>query len=437
MESLSQALSRVSTAADKKLMNYANQGEISGSEINELRAELKSQINLDLATQFKTAYSISDFPLMSDMVYRWIETQVAQLERKVRSRALTRKYDYEYIKYKDLRNQYSNSKENSLVKEMVRSWAYENYDISKMENSLARVLSYLSYRVIPILDTFKPGLASSVSSEFVAFVDQITLDTQIFKISEELKSYIDKLNFAEITTLYARGQKNQKLVISFPKTMDTPGRSDAMYVTDKTIEGETFYTSLSSWPSVPFAEANRVWNDFVSDKPELSLNVTVDDIYNPSFFKGVIECDKKTPFVTSMSVLFVIDNEQGQDLINRFEPHRSILLPGQIGVPNEKGMDYYTVSNVRFQRDSVPIRFGIARDALNIVSKTEAASRGAANGITPIGTFRLSGIKVLKNDYDVKPLIPLIREILLVFQYDSLSADGSLDWIPNCRYFRR
>ena len=148
---------------------------------------------------------------------------------------------------------------------------------------------------------------------------------------------------------------------------------------------------------------------------------------------GVLNCHERAPFVKSMSVIFVTEDDSQRDSFNATNPQRMVLLPGVIQVPNINGMDSYQVLSKAYRGDSIPLRLSTSKDVINVIESTSAASQGAANGISPIGTFTLSNMTAFYNHQNIRQVFDGISEILLVFQYDSLSNGQNLDWIENCR----
>lgn len=428
---LMETIASISAELQGRLPTFIAQGEISSSDLAVLERDLRTQVNERLISGNFGAFRLTDFPLIDDMVHTWISSELAQLERKIKIRQIERKIQLLTLKYNDFMNQSLNLNRNSIIREMISDSAFRGLDFRELLAEVLRIVQFLDYRILPVLDTMIPGLAKTVGRDFSQFVNAIDLNTDLETVSRRLLSFVDSLNFAQAVGIRARAQSNGNLVISYPRTVPKNDGSEAKYQ-EILVDGKKEYRSDSSWSAVSYIEANRVWNDFLSLKNELSFKVSELDIYKPSALFGVLNCRQRAPFVSAMGVFFVLDHDQHQRAFNIRNPQRPILLPDVVKIPNVAGMDSYRVTSEAFRSDSVPIRFTTELEVLPVFQESTAIVQNAARGISPIGTFTLQGMGSFYSNQLVRSLLDQVDEILLVFQHDSLSSDRNLSWIAGC-----
>lgn len=427
---LMESIASISDDLQRRLPTFIDQGELSSADLAVIERALRDQINAHLITGRFGAFQISDFPLIEEMFQTWISTELAQLQRRVKIRQVERKIQLLVLRHDDLVNQSLSLDRAHIIREMISDSTFRSLDFRELLAEVLRVVEFLDYRVLPVLETVKPGLAKSVSNEFNTFVHSLDLNSDLESVGKKLVNLVDSLDFAQALQIRARAQANRRLVMSFPRTVPRDGE-DPKY-REEWVDGKKEYRSDSSWAAVSYTESNRVWHDFLASKNELSFNVSEKDIYNPNALFGALNCRQRAPFVSAMGVFFVVDRDQHMRAFNALGPKRQILLPDVVSIPNLAGMESYRVTSEAFRSDSVPIRVTTEMQVLPIFDESLAIQQHAANGISPIGTFTLQGMNEFYRNPMVKTFFNEIDEILLVFQYDSLSSDRNLSWIPGC-----
>jgi hypothetical protein len=427
---LMESVASVSNELKRKLPTLIDQGELSTSDLAQIERDLSLQVNEQLISGRFGSFQLSDFPLIEEMFQTWMSTELAQLQRRVKIRQIERRVQLLILKHNELANQSLNLGRSHIIREMISDSAFRSLEFRELLAEVLRVVEFLDYRVLPVLETVKPGLAKSMSHEFNQFVHAIDLNTDLESVGKNLLHLVDSLDFAQALQIRTRAQANERLVISFPRTKHLDNRESKYR--EEWKDGKKEYHSDSAWASVSYMESNRVWNDFLNSKNELTFNISQNDIYSPNALFGTLNCRQRAPFVSAMGVFFVLDQDQQMRSFNALGPKRPILLPDVVRIPNLAGLDSYRVTSEAFRADSVPIRVTTEMKVLEVFNESLATQQNAARGISPLGTFTLQGMNEFYRNPIVRPFIDDIDEILLVFQYDSLSSERNLSWIPGC-----
>lgn len=404
------------------LKHYLNQGGISGDEMEAIRRNLRILVDEKIATREGGFFLLRDFPLINEWVENWITSEVVQLERKIRIRQTEQKIKLLYIKHRDLVNQSLHHQRDTVLNSMMMDWSYQNMDYRALMTGIQRMVSYLNYRVLPAYQTIKPGVLSGATEELRRYLKNINLETDPEELARALINFVDHLNFNELINTPVRYHSG-KVVVSFPR----PEKYEQIQKEDHMI-----YESTSIWSSVPFLEANRVWNEVDQRGKKISLTVLPNDLYNPHVLFGSLMCNQRAPFVKGMSVFFVLGDEDYSSALNALQPNRPVLLPEFVQVPNPEGLEFFHVP-LSFRKDIMPIRFSSSGQAFEVVNSTNVLAGGAARGISPVGSFILSDMKAFYQFPAIAKMLDRLEEILIMFDVESISGDQDLDWIPNCQ----
>ncbi len=418
---LMEILADMSSQMEIHLRHYLNEAEISGAETVAVQNQLETLVQEKLTLSEGGLVLLNDLPLMGEWIHNWIHSEVTQLERRIRIRQAERKIHLLFLKHRDLVNQRFNHAQSQFMNALITDWNYMNLDYQSLSVGIERVVNYLNYRVLPIYHTVNPLVLQRSSQELREFVRGMTLDTDPSTLAQALLSFMDHLNFEVMMNLTPKTHSGQ-LVVSIPK----PTRYKQV-----NQNGSVKYQAESIWSTVSHLEAERFWADIEQNLPQVQMTIHSNDLYHPEVFSGTLQCTERAPFVKGMSIFFVVDDEEGIGSLNYLHPRLPILLPEFVQIPNSGGLEHYRVPE-SYRSDIVPIRFSTASRAFETVVETRTLSIGAAKGISPVGTFTLSGMNRIYGFLPASTLLNQVLEVLVVFDYESLSSPQGMPWIPHC-----
>ncbi len=429
------------------------QGALLSTQIQQFESEAMSNLlaecSLDMPCDLKTF----DGDLMQ-MYRTWIMHSLAQAERQLLMNKLEQQLRVAAMEWEVMAADLVARKRTTQLSALLPMWALRSLDLEYLKDRTERVAELVNTRLYPFIKVKYPeaihgkagvaqlaGLLNNASAQarFTALTSGLSWTSDWVNLAEATRKAAEsiqtELNTAHSLLLKKSERNGYTVALVFKKPM--------AYIDpalENSIPGESWFATnygTTLYREVSDERALAVWSAIEAHQA-VQFTIQPGDLYQRgNQFERQLLCDWTVPVIRSMGIVISNDGDESNAEFNGHERIVQAKAGPDLSYVGALSLEKLTMKNDAWLNMAIPVSYSKIAQVNSVFwntaggSQTPPAERGAAEGLSPVGSYTLGA---LSNDW-LNPVQSYHRRataFVVMMNLEFRDKGDSPTWLTNC-----
>ncbi|MFP2906753.1 hypothetical protein ACLESD_17170 [Pyxidicoccus sp. 3LFB2] len=409
-KALGNAMATVMTEVRAQTPAFVEQGRVTGSELEALRAQAQSRLLTEYAL-LCPGCSVNQMPeVFGSLFTTFVAKELARLERLVQIRTVMRAIELQLLDLQVLADDLTVGADKARLLRLLPLWRLRNLDGEELREKSRALTNLVTDFLYPTMDLRHPGsLAPLKAHANLEALVQADWSDDFAVLSTRALTAVSTIENALIQARISdKLPKEFALAFAFPNPAFNMG---------------------TQWRSANLERSEAVWNSILQGSGEVTITLTPQDLYSAGGEGGVLLCNHHMPVIKNLGVQVV----RPYSSTNASDSQMGLTVPVRwadvLAYPSVAGIKNYVMRNPDFLVGAPHLLFGHDSNVLTLFGQDiqQPFATVAGNGLSPFGTFTLGLGNVNPN------LFTEASALVITLKVDALELSSSVSGVPVCQ----
>lgn len=369
---LGKAMATVMTELRGATPAYVEQGRVTNSEMEALRASSESRLLQQYSVECPGC-QLSGMPdIFSSLFVTFVTQELARLERLVQLRTVERAIELQLLDIQSLADDLTNGANQARLLRLLPLWRLRNLDGEELRDKSRALTGLVTEYLYPTLDLRHPSslvslktnsdinalLQANWSDDFTVLADKALAAVTAVESALAQARITDKL------------PKDVAIAFAFPNPA---------------------FSMPTQWRAANPERSETLWNTLLQGSGEVSITLTPEDLYSVGGQGGALLCQHHMPIIKNLGIQVV----RPFSSTNAADSQAGLTVPVRWGDvlshPSTAGLKNYVMLNQDFLVGAPHLLFGNDIEVLTLFAQDlqQPFAVIAGNGLSPFGTFKV------------------------------------------------